>query len=487
MLSKYASADNLKALIPDLQIVIVGAGIGGLAAGIGLSRAGFTNVVILENTRELAEVGAGIQISPNLSRLLRRWGLLEELRIQAVALEKNVIRRYEDDTEIGCSPFMPQVEEEFGAPLWVIHRADLQMTLLRAAESLGVQVKTGHHVDTVDFGSDDSQSICAVRRPRYKVNKGDWLEADVIICADGIKSNTRKEMMDIYGQTNYAQQTGDAAYRITIPRSRLLDKPELLELVDGSISYRWMGPGGHIMVYPIRNHQLFNMVLLHPDRHDTEESWTATGPKSNMIEFYSGWSPTVRTLLDLVEEEEVPEWQLNIHKPLASWVEGNVTLMGDACHPTLPYIAQGAAQAVEDAGVLAAVLSLINDKADIHAALLVYSEIRKSRSETVVASATKTRQVLHLPDGPEQQMRDNAISRASRGEGTNPDLWGDKSFQHWIWGIDIQQQAVDCFGDLYHKVVAKSKRIIQKEWQTTNTNSVDRSYSEQWVHGRQTT
>lgn len=170
-----------------------------------------------------------------------------------------------------------------------------------------------------------------------------------------------------------AQQTGDAAYRITIPRAKLLNKPELLELIDGSISYRWMGPGGHIMVYPIRNHQLFNMVLLHPDRHDIEESWTATGPKSNMTEFYSSWSPTVRALLSMVEEDEVPEWRLNIQKPLASWVVGNVTLMGDACHPTLPYIAQGAAQAAEDAGVLAAVLSMIRTKAEIHAALLVYS------------------------------------------------------------------------------------------------------------------
>ena len=134
-----------------------------------------------------------------------------------------------------------------------------------------------------------------------------------------------------------------------------------------------MGPGGHIMVYPIRNHQLFNMVLLHPDRRDTEESWTATGPKSNMIEFYSSWSPTVRALLDLVEEDQVPEWQLKIHKPLVSWVEGNVALMGDACHATLPYVAQGAAQAAEDAAVLAAVLSLITDKADIHTALLIYS------------------------------------------------------------------------------------------------------------------
>lgn len=127
------------------------------------------------------------------------------------------------------------------------------------------------------------------------------------------------------------------------------------------------------MAYPIRDHQLLNMVLLHPDRHDTEESWTATGPKSKLIDFYSGWSPTILSLLELIEEEEVPEWQLKIHHPLISWVEGNVALMGDACHPTLPYVAQGAAQAAEDAGVLAAVLSMINKKADIHTALLIYS------------------------------------------------------------------------------------------------------------------
>jgi salicylate hydroxylase len=288
---------------------------------------------------------------------------------------------------------MPQVEEEFGAPLLVVHRADLQKALLKAARRADIDVQTGHHVDVVDFGSGGIIDVYPVRRPRYKVNEGDWLEADVIICADGIKSHIRREMLKIHGQIedgmspllsterssssnssgDSAQNTGDAAYRITIPREKLLSRPELLKFVDESISYRWMGPGGHIMVYPIRNHQLFNMVLLHPDRCDTEESWTATGPKSKMIEFYSSWSPTVRALLDLVEEDEIPEWQLKIHRPLISWVEGNVALMGDACHPTLPYVAQGAAQAAEDAGVLAAVLSLISNKADIHTALLIYS------------------------------------------------------------------------------------------------------------------
>jgi salicylate hydroxylase len=268
---------------------------------------------------------------------------------------------------------------------------------------------------------------------------------------------------------NVAQGTGDAAYRVTIPREKLHGRPELLKLIDEPVGYRWMGPGGHIMAYPIRNHQMINMVLLHPDRCDTEESWTATGSKSDMTEFYSSWSPTVRALLDLVEEDEVPEWKLKVLTPLVSWVEGNVALMGDACHPTLPYVAQGAAQAAEDAGVLAAVLSLINDKADIHTALLIYSvcyafnmalhgthlcfqELRKSRGETAVASATKTRDVLHLPDGPEQILRDEAIGKASRGECASPDLWADKSFQTWIWGVDIQQQAVDSFEYLYHKV-----------------------------------
>lgn len=170
-----------------------------------------------------------------------------------------------------------------------------------------------------------------------------------------------------------AENTGDAAYRITIPREKLAQRSHLMGFIDEPIGQRWVGPNGHIMAYPIRNHQFLNMVLLHPDSQGTEESWTATGPKSKMIEFYSNWSPTVNALLALVDGEEVPEWQLKIHKPLASWVEGNVALIGDACHPTLPYVAQGAAQAVEDAGVLAAVLALMEDKSDVHVALLIYS------------------------------------------------------------------------------------------------------------------
>jgi salicylate hydroxylase len=118
------------------------------------------------------------------------------------------------------------------------------------------------------------------------------------------------------------------------------------------------------MAYPLRNHELYNMVLLHPARAGVEESWTATRPRSVMDEFYASWSPTVRELLSLVDEEQIPEWMLRIHSPLESWVESAVALIGDACHPTLPYVSQGAAQAVEDAAVIAAVLALTTQKED---------------------------------------------------------------------------------------------------------------------------
>jgi salicylate hydroxylase len=162
-----------------------------------------------------------------------------------------------------------------------------------------------------------------------------------------------------------------------------------MKVIDDARGLRWMGPyvssvsversidifysGGHIMAYPIRAQQIYNIVLIHPSRSDVVESWTSTGPRKHMDDFYSSWSPTVRRLLALNEDEEIPEWNLRIHKPLKTWVEGSVALMGDACHPTLPYVAQGAAQAVEDAGVLAVVLSMCAKKE--HSASAVVSRI----------------------------------------------------------------------------------------------------------------
>jgi salicylate hydroxylase len=272
--------------------------------------------------------------------------------------------------------------------MWVIHRADLQLTLLRRAQALGVAVHTDARIERVDFAVADDRSTLGhqlIGAPRILLKKrgeaeGAWLDVDVVIAADGIRSKTRAAMMAKLGAVDEgrsrvaprcatlsarpAEETGDAAYRIVIPRAKFEGRPELLKILDEPVAQRIMGPHGHIMAYPLRNHEVYNMILAHPAREGMKESWTSVGPRALMDEFYASWSPTVRGLLGLVDDEDIPEWPLRIHKPLASWVEGRVALMGDACHPTLPYVAQGAAQAVEDAAVLAVVLSLTTRKED---------------------------------------------------------------------------------------------------------------------------
>lgn len=197
-----------------------------------------------------------------------------------------------------------------------------------------------------------------------------------------------------------------------------------------------MGPGGHIMSYPIKNNTVYNMVFLHlakPSQDDEEESWTKQGDKKEMMEFYKDWNPLVRDLLSYVPEGEVKEWTLNSHRPLPTWVDNKCVLIGDACHPMLPYVAQGAAQAIEDAGVLTCALSLI-DKSEIHTALKIYEEVRKERGEKIQNSASVTRHSLHLPDGKEQRARDEAIAKAGKTGGHNPDLWADTEWQQFMWG-----------------------------------------------------
>jgi salicylate hydroxylase len=231
--------DGLSAHLPSLRIAIVGAGIGGLATSIALARAGFKDVVIYEQTKEIAEVGAGIQVAPNFARLLRRWGCLDRLQKDAIALEANSLRRYADDTELGASPFMPGVEQKWGAPLWVVHRADVQRVLLEYAQEIGVDVKTGRHVDDVDFGVESMEAEAPiVGTPRVCLKnrgekEGKWEEADVILAADGIRSSTRVAMMKRHGLQDHgklevptlcvvllitcssAEDTGDAAYRMS--------------------------------------------------------------------------------------------------------------------------------------------------------------------------------------------------------------------------------------------------------------------------------
>ena len=380
-------------------------------------------VNVYEANPQVSEVGAGTQIGPNMSRVLHRWRLLDDLLPHAIELEAISIRRYADDSELARIS-LENVGVIHGAPSLVAHRADIQDTLRKGAIAAGAFIHTSSPVDDIDFDN-----------ARIKIRAGaEWIHADVIIAADGVKSTIRKKMLALHDEVDRRRETGDAAWRITLSADQIHRSQDagLIEVLESAVGLRWMGPDGHVVCYPIRNHTLLNVVLVHPDKPTTEESWTKRGNKAEMVEFYKNWNPRIKKLLDQVPEGEVLEWKLCDHALLRTWIEGRVALLGDAAHPMLPYVAQGAAQAIEDAAVLGTCLAMIKNREDIPIALRVYELVRKERAETVQASAIQMRRSLHLHDGPDQQARDEMIRNVVR-KGVNPDLWSDKAFQQWCW------------------------------------------------------
>ena len=228
------------------------------------------------------------------------------------------MRRWEDGSILATLP----VNKTYGQQT-VIHRADLHNALIERALALSnVELRVNSPVAEVQF--DPAAVVLA---------NGTVVEGDIVIAADGIKSSLRGQLLD--ESSIKAIPTGDAAYRIMLPRSALENDPELKALVDEPQATRWLGPGRHVIAYPVRNHEMYNVVLLHPDRHGVEESWTTKGSKQAMIDNYKGWDRPVTKLIDMVADDDVLEWKLCLHAPLRTWVRGSVALIGDACHPML--------------------------------------------------------------------------------------------------------------------------------------------------------
>ncbi|KAJ5267182.1 Monooxygenase FAD-binding [Penicillium angulare] len=422
-----------------LDVVVVGYDcIGGMAAALTLGLRGH-RVQILEAAPKLMEVGAGIQVSPNMLRLFDRWGVSDLIHAQDVALEHIHVRRWQDGALLATMP----VNKTFGQQT-VIHRADLHNALIDRALALdNVGLRENSMVTGVEF-SPASVTLA----------DGTVVCGDIIIAADGIKSTIRGHLLNDYSMK--AIPTGDAAYRILLPREVMEKDPELKELIDEPQATRWLGPSRHIIAYPIRNHELYNVVLLHPDRQEVEESWTTRGSKQAMVDNYQGWDRKVKKLIDLVDDDEVLEWKLCLHRPLKTWIRGSVAMIGDACHPMLPYVAQGSAQAVEDAAALGVLLSNISSRREIPTALQVYERSRKERAETVQQSGSENRVTLHFPDGPEQIARDKQFRAAASG--SNPDKWTDRETQKFLWGWDAEAAALEEWKSMFSQSFAVAVR-----------------------------
>ncbi|KAI5118405.1 hypothetical protein M0805_002857 [Coniferiporia weirii] len=387
-----------------LHILVIGCGLGGLAAAHCLAQAGHT-VTLIESARRLSEVGAGIQVSPNASRLLERWGLASALGTAGVEPDAIVFRRYNDGEVVGYSRWGPGMRTEHGAPYYHVHRADLhRMVYELAAASPRITLRLSATVQTVQPTPNPQVSVT--------LTTGEVISGDLIVGADGVKSLVRGVVV---GHADSPEPTGDAAYRAIISTDVMLKDPELKPFVDTPEMTAWMGPSRHLMAYCIRGKKEYNLVMLHPD-DGSVESWTAEGSAEKLREDFADYDPRVRKLLSFVDS--TLKWRLMDRKPLKTWVhsDGRVVLLGDSCHPMLPYRAQGAAMALEDAAVIGALFSHLSSTAQIAPLLHAYEQLRHARTARTQASARFNQHVFHLPDGPAQKARDEQMRRAMEVE-----------------------------------------------------------------------
>ena len=384
-----------------LRIAIVGGGIGGLAAALQLLKAGL-DVQVYEQAPRITEIGAGIQISPNASRLLHRLGLkpaMDAVGVRPLAVHQ---RRWDDGRTLQRAPVGAEVETTFGAPYYHFHRADLATLLAEALPTERLHV--GHKlVDLAQKGE----------RVTARFENGESVEADLLVGADGIHSRVRTLL---FGPEK-PRFTGCVAWRGLVPAERIR------HLGIEVASHNWMGPDGHVVHYWVAGGRMMNVVCVAEHGHWTKESWTDKGEVADVLARYEGWHPTVRSLIGAFPETFV--WALHDRAELPRWSAGRVTLLGDACHPMLPMMAQGAAQSIEDGAALASLLEAMPD--DIAGALARYETLRKPRATKLQQASAANRERFHLPDGPEQQKRDEAIAAS-----------GDRSIANigWLYAHD---------------------------------------------------
>lgn len=333
------------------------------------------------------------------------------------------------------------------------HRSSLAGSLFKACEEeKEIKFHFSSTVEKVDSFSP---------RPtlRVKPRNGDpyTVTADVVLGADGVKSNIRDQMLAELKIDAHIEDTHQAAYRIMLKREDMEHDPELLELISSDKVTRWIGEKRHIIAYPVSSKSIYNISTVQPDTNFAaapSATYTTKGSKSAMLGIFSDFCPKIQRMLNLVPDGEVCEWKLRVHSPLPTWVNGSIALVGDACHPTLPHLAQGAAQAIEDAAVLAVVLYKCpnDDAASVSKSLRVYQELRKERADTLVGLAAASGRSLHLGDGAAKAERDKQFAALKENKGSVPDKWADADVQAKIYGHDCMQIAEERFDSVYQKI-----------------------------------
>ena len=356
------------------KVAVIGGGIGGLAAALALIRRGI-GVDVYEQASELKELGAGVQISSNGTRVLYALGLGEAVERRGVIVSGKEIRLWSTGETWKLFDLGAISVERYGFPYVMFHRGDLHAILLDAIRrERSDAVHLGHRC--VGLAQDD-------KGVTIQFENGDAVTAPVVIGADGVQSRVRAALFG----ADRPEFTGIVAWRGLVPRERV---PAGIKM---NVGTNWVGPGGHVVHYPVRGGELLNFVGL-LERDDWRvESWTVQGTKDEFANDFRGWHPDIHACIRSVD---IPyKWALFARPPMPAWTRGRVTLMGDACHSMLPMMAQGAVMALEDGLVLARCV----EKYGVDpSALQHYEAARRARANRCVEAAIENTKRFHNPE-----------------------------------------------------------------------------------------
>jgi salicylate hydroxylase len=356
------------------KVLVIGGGIGGLTAALALLKRGI-DVEVHEQAQELREVGAGIQISSNGSQVMFALGLEDALkRVQAVP-SRRLIRHWATGETWNWFDLGTVTQQRYGTPHLALHRADLHGIIADAVRSIKPDaIKLARRCARVESTNNGATA---------HFESGDTVDAAYVIGADGIHSRVRA---GLFG-ADKAEFTGVVAWRGLIAMESL---PPHLRALQG---VNWLGPRGHVLHYPVRRGEILNFISF-VERDDWQvESWVAQGTREELARDFAGWHDDVH---EMIAHIDIPfKWALHVRGPMPRWSRGRVTLLGDACHPTLPFLGQGGVMAVEDGYVLAACLARYFNDPDV--ALKRYEELRRDRTASVVRKAHENRRSAFSP------------------------------------------------------------------------------------------